>query len=66
MVEQNEAFLQRSATYLGPAGDRVERKIAQGLQVGSLLWNLKRPVVRDLGVCRSVFIFDLKYNACLH
>jgi protein N-terminal methyltransferase len=32
MVEQNETFLQKSATYLGTAGDRVERKIPQGLQ----------------------------------
>ena len=37
MVEQNETFLQKSATYLGPAGDRVERKIAQGLQVCPIL-----------------------------
>lgn len=32
MVEQNQAFLQKSQTYLGPAGDRVERKIPKGLQ----------------------------------
>ena len=36
MVEQNEAFLEKSKLYLGEAGNRVERKIAKGLQVSLL------------------------------
>ena len=33
MVEQNASFLEKSKVYLGPAGDRVEQRIAKGLQV---------------------------------
>ena len=57
MVEQNEAFLQRSQAYLGPEGERVERKISKGLQVCGyiMIVSNKRVTVVIIILIKGVF-----------